>query len=357
MRRLIDILVTAIAPIVWGTTYLLTTHALPAGRPLLDAVARSLPVGLLILAFTRQLPRGSWWWRSAVLAALNFGAFFPLLFVASYRLPGGVAGMIGASQTFLVVGLSWWVLAGRPRVRLIVSAVMAVFGLAIVLAPGFGGMDALGVAAAFAAAAMLSVATVLLRRWGSPVKPVTLVGWQLTMGGAMILPFAFFEGPLPALSSLNVMGYLYLGLIATALAYACWFRGIERLSPSLATLLGALTPIVAILLGVAFNGETLSALQTVGVVLTLAAVAVGSTAPAEVAPSDLDLAVHRPKRDGAVDHHRAKTDEDDRQRADERDRRRTYVRDAQARSAKREAGKKVRIHRDGGRGEQRRKQE
>ena len=70
MRRLIDILVTAIAPLTWGTTYLLTTHALPTGRPLLDAVARSLPVGLLILAFTRQLPRGSWWWRSAVLVAV-----------------------------------------------------------------------------------------------------------------------------------------------------------------------------------------------------------------------------------------------------------------------------------------------
>ena len=153
MRRLIDILVTAVAPLVWGTTYLLTTHVLPSGRPLLDAAMRSLPVGLLILAFTRQLPRGSWWWRSAVLAALNFGAFFPLLFVASYRLPGSVAGMIGASQTFLVIGLSWWVLAGRPRARLIVSAAMTVFGLAIVLAPGFGRMDAVGVAAASRSAA------------------------------------------------------------------------------------------------------------------------------------------------------------------------------------------------------------
>lgn len=353
MRRLIDILVTAIAPLTWGTTYLLTTHALPTGRPLLDAVARSLPVGLLILAFTRQLPRGSWWWRSAVLAALNFGAFFPLLFVASYRLPGGVAGMIGASQTFLVIGLSWWVLAGRPRTRLIVSAVMAVFGLAIVLAPGFGRMDAIGVAAAFAAAAMLSVATVLLRRWGSPVKPMTLVGWQLTMGGLMILPFAFLEGPLPALSSLNVMGYLYLGLITTALAYACWFRGIERLSPSLATLLGALTPIVAILLGVAFNGEHMSALQIAGVVLTFAAVAVGSTAPADVEPSDLHLAAHGTRDDGAVHDDRAESDDNDRERAHERDRRRTDVRHAQPRRTDRKTGEKIRIHGGGGRGEKR----
>jgi len=45
----------------------------------------------LLLTLTRRLPRGSWWWRAAVLGLLNFGAFFPLLFFAAYRLPGGVA--------------------------------------------------------------------------------------------------------------------------------------------------------------------------------------------------------------------------------------------------------------------------
>ena len=196
MRRLLDILVTSIAPLTWGTNYLLTTHALAPDRPLLDSVVRSLPVGLVIVVLSRQLPKGSWWWKSAVLALLNFGAFFPLLFLAAYRLPGSVAAMIGAAQTFMVIGLSWWALSKRPRIRLIVSAGIAIFGLVLLLAPGFGHLDALGVGAAFLATAMMSVATVLLQRWGSPVKPIVLAGWQLSIGGAMILPFAFLEGPL-----------------------------------------------------------------------------------------------------------------------------------------------------------------
>src|SRR5690606_37690742 len=66
---------TAIAPIVWGTTYLVTTELLPDGRPLLAGVLRALPAGLILVAATRSLPRGSWWWRSLVLGTLNIGAF------------------------------------------------------------------------------------------------------------------------------------------------------------------------------------------------------------------------------------------------------------------------------------------
>ena len=88
----------------WGTTYLVTTELLPPGRPLTAAVLRALPAGLLLLAITRTLPRGAWWWRSAVLGTLNIGAFFAFLFIAAYRLPGGVAATIGAIQP-LVVGL------------------------------------------------------------------------------------------------------------------------------------------------------------------------------------------------------------------------------------------------------------
>lgn len=60
MRRLTDILVTAIAPLVWGTNFLLTTAILPPDRSLLDSVVRSLPIGLLIILFSRKFPKGDW---------------------------------------------------------------------------------------------------------------------------------------------------------------------------------------------------------------------------------------------------------------------------------------------------------
>jgi len=276
MRRLPDILVTAIAPLVWGTNFLLTTDVLPPGRPLLDSLVRSLPIGLLIVAFSRQLPKGDWWWKSAVLAALNFGAFFPLLFFAAYHLPGGLCSMLGAAAPVFVVGLAWGMLAQRPVAQTVGAAAAVVVGLALLLGPSVRGIDPLGVAAALVATAIMAVATVLLNKWGSPpVKPIVLAGWQLTMGGIMLLPFALLEGPLPHMTLAYAGGYLYLGLIGTALAYACWFRGVERLSPVASTLIAALNPIVAIALGVAFNHERLSLVQGIGVAIALGAIALG----------------------------------------------------------------------------------
>lgn len=53
-------LVTAVAPTVWGTTYLVTTELLPPGHPMFAALTRSLPAGLIALVLSRRLPRGRW---------------------------------------------------------------------------------------------------------------------------------------------------------------------------------------------------------------------------------------------------------------------------------------------------------
>ena len=67
-------------------------------RPLFAAAARALPAGLVLLAFRRQLPHGDWWWKSALLGLCNIGLFFPLIFLAAYHLPGGLAATPAAAQ-------------------------------------------------------------------------------------------------------------------------------------------------------------------------------------------------------------------------------------------------------------------
>ncbi|WP_159803610.1 hypothetical protein [Arthrobacter zhaoguopingii] len=81
-NRLLVLLLTTVAPCIWGTTYFVASELLPPERPLLAAVLRSLPAGLLLLLVVRRRPRGRWWWRSAVLGAWNIGVFFALVFIA-----------------------------------------------------------------------------------------------------------------------------------------------------------------------------------------------------------------------------------------------------------------------------------
>ncbi|ORT61733.1 EamA family transporter [Streptomyces sp. CB03238] len=281
-RKAAVIGLTALAPVSWGSTYAVTTEFLPPDRPLFTGLMRALPAGLALLALTRTLPRGAWWWKSAVLGALNIGAFFPLLFLAAYRLPGGVAAVVGSVGPLFVVGLAALLLGDRPSARSLLAAVAAAFGVGLVVLKAGAAFDLVGVAAGLASAAAMSAGTVLTKRWGRPegVGPLVLTGWQLSAGGLLIAPVAFLvEGAPPALDGRGVAGYAYLALANTAVAYWLWFRGIERLTATSVTLLGPLSPITAAVIGWAALGQTLGPVQLAGMVIAFGATLVGQWTP------------------------------------------------------------------------------
>jgi len=224
---------------LWGTTYLVTTELLPPHRPLLAALLRALPAGLLLIAITRTLPRGSWWWRSLVLGTLNIGAFNALLFIGAYRLPGGVAATVGAIQPLLVALLSTGLLGQRLSLRTVLTAIAGVFGVGMLVLRANAQLDSWGVVAALGGAVVMALGVVLSKRWTSPAPLLATTGWQLVAGGLVLLPVAFLvEGAPPAFTLQNIAGYTYLTIIGSAVAYALWFRGLRELSPTDVTFSG-----------------------------------------------------------------------------------------------------------------------
>jgi len=268
-----DFLLTALAPTIWGTTYIVTTELLPAGYPLTVSLLRALPAGLLLLALVRRLPHGVWWGRSFVLGALNFSLFWAMLFVSAYRLPGGVAATVGAIQPLIVVFLSAPLLGSRVRWQSVAAAVGGILGVGLLLLTPQARLDPVGVAAGLAGAVSMAAGTVLTRRWQPPVSPLTFTAWQLTAGGLLLLPVALvLEPPLPALSTANVLGFAWLGLIGAAATYLIWFRGIARLEPSIVSPLTFLSPATAVILGWSVLGQKLGALQLLGLAIVLLSV-------------------------------------------------------------------------------------
>jgi probable blue pigment (indigoidine) exporter len=270
------LLATALAPALWGTTYGVTRGLLPPGRPLLAAAVRALPVGLALVAMSRSLPRGRWWWRAATLGVLNIGLFFALLFTAAYRLPGGVAATVGGLQPLVVVALSWPLLGERPRMLGAGAGLLGAGGVWLLVARAAGAIDPVGVWAAVLGTLSMATGIVLAKRWRPPVPLLAFTGWQLAAGGLLLLPFALVVEGLPdALRPEATAGYAYLALAGGGLAYVLWFRGIGRLPAAAVSLLGLLSPVVAVLVGWAVLGETLTEAQTLGAVFVLAAVALG----------------------------------------------------------------------------------
>jgi len=267
--------VTALAPAVWGSTYLVTTEFLPPDRPLLASTLRALPAGLILLLMTRKLPSGVWWWRAVVLGVLNIGAFFYFLFLAAYHLPGGVAALVMSIQPMIVLLLGSLLLKDRIRPLHVGSCLLAAAGVALLVLQPHAGLDGIGVLAGLLGALSMASGIVLTKKWGRPddVSLLTFTGWQLTVGGLVLLPIMLASEDLPDhLTWGNVGGYLYLGVIGALIAYVLWFRGLSRLPALAASFLSFASPLCATVLGYLFLDETLRPLQLVGAVAVVAAV-------------------------------------------------------------------------------------
>lgn len=281
MSRTTDALLTASAPIIWGSTYIVTSQMLPEGYPLTAAVLRALPAGLLLMAITRSFPPVHAWLRIFILGALNFSVFWAALFIAAYRLPGGVAATLGAVQPLIVLLLARSLLGAPLSRNALLAALFGIVGVALLVLGPEARLDPIGISAALVGALAMACGVVLTRKWQPGVPVLTFTAWQLTAGGLLLLPAALLLEPaLPPLSTLNIAGFVWLGLFGAALTYYFWFRGIERLGPSAVTSFGFLSPLTAVLLGWGILGEAMSPLQITGAVIVLGCVAVGTRRPA-----------------------------------------------------------------------------
>lgn len=273
MSRGLDLFLTGLAPAIWGSSYIVTTELLPDGYPLTVAMLRALPAGLLLLLLVRRLPARGWWGRVFLLGALNFSIFWALLFVAAYRLPGGVAATVGALQPLIVIFLAAAVLRTPVLALSVLAALAGMGGVALLVLTPEAALDPVGVAAGLGGALSMAAGTVLSRKWQPPVSLLTFTAWQLAAGGLLLLPLALWiEPPLPALTPENLVGLAYLGLIGAAFTYLLWFRGVGRIEPAAVSALGFLSPVTALLLGWWLLDQGLDPLQMLGFVTVLGSV-------------------------------------------------------------------------------------
>jgi probable blue pigment (indigoidine) exporter len=267
----------ALTPIIFGTTYLLTTEFLPPGRPLVAGLMRSLPTGLVLIIGSRIPPR-RWMARFFVLSVLYASGLFPLLFIAAYRLPGGVASVINSLSPLLVVVISVPLLGSPIRSVQIIAGIFGAVGVALLVLRSNARLDAVGLIAMGGAVIMFSLATVLTKRWGRPegMSSIGVTGWTFLFAGLTLLPVTLLIEGLPDhLTARNIGGLIYLVLISGIVAYALWFWGLQRLSASAVTFLTLLNPVTAAVLGWVVLDQRLNGWQLFGAAIILISVVLG----------------------------------------------------------------------------------
>jgi probable blue pigment (indigoidine) exporter len=226
-------------------------------------VWRALPAGLLLLLLHPRLPPLPWG-KQFLLAFCNITAFFALLFVAAFRLPGAVAGTLGATLPLVLMLLAWLQDGTRPSLKWLLLGLMGLVGVLLLLNPS-ANLDTVGVTCALLATLLIGQSSRWMRRW--PVNDLlALTAWQLLLGGLMLIPLAWWlAGPMPLPRPASAPGLLWLILLNTALGYWAWLWGLKHHGPEVMGMLALTNPMMAVSLGVLMVGETLDGRQWLGI--------------------------------------------------------------------------------------------
>ena len=256
-------LIALLAPLLWGSTYAVVSLYLTDYSPYWVAVWRALPAGLLLLLLHPRMPPlpGG---KQFLLAFCNIAAFFALLFVAAFRLPGAVAGTLGATLPLVLMLLAWLQDGTRPSLKWLLLGLMGLAGVLLLLNPS-ANLDPVGVACAMLATVLIGQSSRWMRHW--PVNDLlALTAWQLLLGGLMLIPLAWWlAGPMPLPDPASAPGLLWLILLNTALGYWAWLWGLKHHGPEVMGMLALTNPMMAVSLGVLMVGETLDVSQWIGI--------------------------------------------------------------------------------------------
>lgn len=207
-------------------------------------------------------------------------AYQGLFFIALERTSVAVGTLVAIGSAPLLAGLLGWVVGqGRPGAVWALGTTVGLVGLALLtLTPAYsddttGAIDAWGVLAAVGAGASYAVYTVIgVRLAGEGHRPEVVMAVPFSIGALLLAPFLLGAGEW-LFTGKGLVLALWLGLVATALAYVLFGSALPWLAPGSIATLTLTEPLMATLLGVVVLAETLLAGQWLGCALILAAVA------------------------------------------------------------------------------------
>jgi len=270
----------------------------PFIKPLLDAgwspaaavAVRAGAGGLLLLPFALIALRGRFRMLAAawklvlaygLIAVIGAQVFY---FAAIERLPVGIALLIEYSAPILLVLLAWARTRIPPALLTIIGAVLSIAGLALVINPsGTAGLDVLGVVFALAAAVCLAGYYLISALPTGGLPPVTLVSVGLVVG-AVALTLVGLTGLVPLSVSFDPVALPWLGevpwfvpmgvvvVVATAVAYLAGLLGALRLGSRVASFVGLVEVLFAVLFAWLLLGEVPTLVQALGGALIVAGV-------------------------------------------------------------------------------------
>jgi len=282
MQRLKTWQLFAVCVLTWGTTWHAITYQIGHTAPEVGVSLRFGLAGLLVLAFCAL--RGQtlrFAMRDHAMFALQGGFMYGVSYICVYHaeqhVPSGLVA-VGYSASPLVSGIGALLLFGVSVTRgFVLGGLLGLAGVALIFWPEFGKATA---SEQTALGALFTVASVVLSTVGSltasrnrnrrlPFWPA--LGYGMVFGALVSAMVALAQGrsfALPAVASWWI-SLLYLSLVGSVVAFACFLTLQDRLGPGPTGTIGVMTPLLALFVSLLFEGYRPDWLTAGGVALAV----------------------------------------------------------------------------------------
>lgn len=276
--------------IVWGSTYLGIRFAIETIPPFLMAGARFLLAGLLMyaIAWSQGVYKSSWanWRVSLIVGACLLLAGNGGVTISEQYIDTGLAALIVAIVPIYIVILGWATgMATRPAPIVWLGLVGGFTGVAILLGPALhvpansGRHPAIGMSILLFSSFIWSAGSLYSRNAKHAASPFLTAAQQMICGGLLLLLAGVLTGELRAfhprsISMLSLASFIYLIVIGAVVGYTAYIWLLRHCDPAKVATYAYVNPIVAVVLGAAFAGETLSMRVLIAGALIIGSVAI-----------------------------------------------------------------------------------
>jgi drug/metabolite transporter (DMT)-like permease len=280
--------------LIWGSTFLGIRFAIETIPPLLMAGARFVAAGLImyVIAWSQGIGRSSWanWRTSLVIGACLLLAGNGGVTISEKYIDSGLAALIVAIVPIYIVLLGWATgMAPKPSPIVWLALIGGFVGVGILFGPAlhFSSNDArhpaIGISILLVSSFIWSVGSLYSRVAKHAASPFLTAAQQMLCGGMLLLFVGIVTGELPrfhpgSISMLSLASFIYLVIIGAVVGYTAYIWLLRHCEPAKVATYAYVNPIVAVLLGAVFAGETLTMRTLIAASLIIGSVALVITA-------------------------------------------------------------------------------
>src|SRR5438874_4869808 len=280
--------------LIWGSTYLGIRFAIETVPPFLMAGTRFLIAGVIMygIAWLQGIGKSNWAnWRTSLIigACLILGGNGGVTVSEKY-IDSGLAALIVAVVPIYIVVLGWASgIAPRPTPIVWLGLVGGFIGVGVLLGPALrfssngGGHPAIGMSILLVSSFIWSAGSLYSRTAKHAASPFLTAAQQMLCGGVLLLLAGivtrevrrFHPG---SVSILSLASFIYLVIIGAVVGYTAYIWLLRHCEPAKVATYAYVNPIVAVLLGAAFAGETITMRVLIAAALIIGSVALVITA-------------------------------------------------------------------------------